>query len=128
MIEGDTFGSNLKCEATIPVVCDTHTRSACDLQLWMNYVDQNKFDRVVVKECNPNSNGASGCDGCGKLFSKNPSFSPTSNKITWKVAVNMESKNLNYQNEDFEIEIKSNKNNPYLRPFWANVNLPNITV
>jgi hypothetical protein len=128
MVEGDTSGYNLKCETTIPVVCDTYTRSACDLQLWLNYVDQTKFDRIVVKECNPNSNGASGCDGCGKFFSKNPSFSQSSNKIIWRLTANMESKNLNYQNEMFEIVIKSNKNSTNLRPFWANVMLPNIIV
>ena len=128
MFEGVTIGFDLKCEANLPVVCDSQSRTACDLQLWMNYVDQSKYDRVVVKECNPNSNGVNSCDGCGKLLAKNPSFSRTNNKVSWNIAVNMESKNLNYQNETFEIEIKSNKDSIYLRSFWANIQLPKITV
>jgi len=128
MFEGVTSGFDLKCETNLPVVCDTKSRAACDLQLWLNYVDQSKYDRVVVKECNPNSNGVNSCDGCGKLLGKNPSFSPSNNKIVWNIAVNMENKNLNYRNETFEIEIKSNKDSPQLRGFWGRIQLPTITV
>ncbi len=128
MIEGVTSGFDLTCVTNLPVVCDTQSRTACDLQLWMNYVDQTKFDRVVIKECNPNSNGVNSCDGCAKLLAKNPSFSPSNNKITWNIAVTMESKNLNYLSENFEIEILSNKNSSYLRAFWANIQLPKINV
>jgi hypothetical protein len=109
-------------------MCDSNSRSSCDLQIWPNYRNPNSFNRVVVKQCSSNKDGDdNGCNGCSQAFKKNPSFT-TNTVLIWNINVNMESKNLNYKQENYIIDILSNLNSSMHRPFFNNVQFPTISV
>ena len=109
-------------------MCDTNSRSSCDLQIWLSYRNLNSFNRVVIKQCSSNKDGDdNGCNGCSQTFKKNPSFS-SNTALIWNINVNMESKNLNYQQENYYIDIFTNLNSSMRRPFFKNFQFPSILV
>ena len=102
------------------------TVASCDLQLWLNYRDLSIYNRFVIKKCNKNESDAE-CKGCKRTLSKSAS------KFAWTLVANFESKMLNYQNEIYQIDVKTNANEtfgqfeqPKLRPFWQLIQFPSL--
>ena len=104
--------------------------SSCDLQLWLNYRDQNSYNRVVIKKCDKNNEEKSSysCQGCKRTMS-----STQLNQVSWTLVANFEKKMLNFKTETYEIDLKTNANEtfgsnkqPKLRPFWLQMPFPSI--
>ena len=129
MGEGNTRSSRLKCKLNLPILCRDHSVTDCDMKIWLNYKQPNGFNRVVTKECIEQSNGARSCDSCNKSYKKETNILKDDDRVQeWDLNVNMESKNLNNQNEAYEIEIKTNNNSINLRPIYKNLIVPTLNV
>ena len=117
--------------------------SSCDLQLWLNYRDQNSYNRVVIKKCDKNNDddddddadddkkkkSSYSCQGCKRTMSS----TQLNQQVSWTLVANFESKMLNYQSETYEIVLKTNMNDTYglfkrpkLRPFWQQISFPSL--
>ena len=125
--EGDTSGKQLTCKSNLPVICDKGSTTSCDMQIWLYHRDLNAFNRVIIKKCNKLSSNYS-CDGCNKVLKRNPNNLNDLNVVSWTLVANLEAGNLNYLNEIYTLDIKSNKNLPKFRSFWNSVSLPYIKV
>lgn len=123
--EGNTQPLRLSCRTNIPIVCKNNAVSDCELKIWINYKNQSNFKRIVTKQCIPQSNGARSCDGCNKSFKKGKTLNNM--VVEWDMNVNMEAKNKNFQNENYEINIKT-KYDPNLREVFRNLSLPSLLV
>ena len=125
--EGDINGKILRCKLTIPITCSNGLTS-CDLQVWLNYKDFNSYNRIVIKECNKNSNGDFNCNGCNQKFFRNSTISTENSEIFWNLVSNMESTNLNRNYETYDIDLLSNKNSTSLGSLWTSLKLPSLKV
>jgi hypothetical protein len=125
--EGDTNGKILTCKSNLPVICDKGSTVSCDLQIWLYHRNLNAFNRVMIKKCNKLTSNYS-CEGCNKALKRNPNNLNDLNEISWTLVANLEAGNLNYLDETYYLDIKSNKNSVKFRPFWNNVNFPYIKV
>ena len=115
--------------------------SSCDLQLWLNYRDQNSYNRVVIKKCDKNNDddddadddkkkkSSYSCQGCKRTMSS----TQLNQQVSWTLVANFESKMLNFKTETYEIDLKTNANEtfgsnkqPKLRPFWLQMPFPSI--
>lgn len=121
--EGNLISSFIKCRLTTPMICE-----GCDLKLWLSYKNASAYNRVVIKECSTHSNGTKMCHGCNIAFKTNPLFSKYISEVYWGLNVNMETKNLNFQNEFYDIDILSNKDLIASKPSFAQLSLPQIRV
>jgi hypothetical protein len=105
--------------------------TTCDLQLWLNYRDTESYNRVVIKKCeksDDDNDSSYTCQGCKRTMITN-----VLNKVSWTLVANFESKMLNFQNETYLIDMKTNGNEtfsfykqPKLRPFWQKISFPSI--
>ena len=54
------------------------------------------------------------------------------NQVSWSLVANFESKMLNYLNEAYLIDLKTNANSsfeaPKLRPFWHQITFPSLNI
>lgn len=125
--EGDINGKILRCKLTIPISCSNNLTS-CDLQVWLNHRNLKSYNRIVVKECNKNSNGDFNCNGCNQKFFRNSTISTENSEIFWNLVSNMESSNLNRNYETYDIDLLSNKNSTSLGSLWTSLKLPSLKV
>ena len=118
----------LRCKLTVPVSCSRNLTS-CELQVWLKHTNLNSYNRVVIKECNKNTNGDFNCNGCNQKFLRNSTMSGAENsEVLWNIVSNMESRNLNRNDESYDIAILSNQNSSSLSSLWTNLKLPSIKV
>lgn len=86
------------------------------------------YNRIVTKECNQDTNGTVKCEGCIKSFKANPLFSKSNLELIWNLNALMEAKNLNRNQETYEIQILGNLNSTLLNPIYQNLQFPLINV
>ncbi|CAF0919356.1 unnamed protein product, partial [Brachionus calyciflorus] len=127
--EGNLQPAKLRCKLNLPVACKDHKVTDCDLKIWINYKNMSNYNRVVTKECIPQSNGARSCDACNKFFKKESNSLSDDDRVKeWQINTNMETKNKNYKNEEYEVEIKTNNNSANLRDVYKKLNLPTLNI
>ncbi|CAF0941693.1 unnamed protein product, partial [Brachionus calyciflorus] len=126
--EADTKTSRLKCVTTIPIGCTDTSDSNCDLKLSLEYKGSISKDRVIVSECSKKSNGIHLCNPNDKTFKVLSNWTLADGELTWDIGVSLESKNLNFKNETYELELQKNMGNGNQRDLFSKLILPNITV
>ena len=100
--------------------------------MWLNYRDLDSYNRIVISKCDQNANSVD-CEGCLRTLKVNTN---SSNKISWDLSATIDRRNINYLNETYIIDVKTNLNDtlnstaksPQVRPFWNNVLVPSIKV
>ena len=126
--EKDTLTKRLICRSTIPITCSNPSLSTCSLKFSLQYKNLAvRVNRVIIKECSEYSDGLVKCDPNDKVMKPSKIWKKSNSELIWDIAVSLESKNLNFFIENYELELKNNIDSE-LRPFFQNFKIPKISV
>lgn len=125
--ENETKTNRLRCYTTIPFACSDTSQSNCDFRLSLNYNTNPAKDRVVVTQCSKNSNQNYVCNSKDRMFKPSSTWTTSDSELIWDIAVNLESKNKNFKNENYELVLQSQKTGQVSSVF-DRLQLVNITV
>lgn len=74
----------------------------------LSHVTAPSNDRIVIRECSQNSKGAYVCNPSDKSLKPISNWTVTDGEIIWDIGVTVESKNMHYKNETFQLELTNN--------------------